>query len=1334
MPPLGFRGRSASDRALARRQRRHSAPRPAHVPNVFHSPVTTPQRQIRSASARRVARARKALPHPTVHHHANLPPAHRPTGVFRHTAHEQVRDLKGATARHRATKKVRAAARKLPRETRTPALPDLKHATPHEKRAYLHAAVAALKLDRPDLGLHGVPTHDRVRDVLETGDRRTRHVVRKAVKYANEIETGKQAKDYRETLTREGLNLTLHPGSRPNALASGDKLLRAATSGSKAERAAHAGEVRRVALHETNAAHSHRHDDIAIAGIPVEKALHTVGRKLAPALKPAAAILRVASLPGRTAEAGIHYGLTGEDPKKALARGVTGSDILADLGVHNKAVKAIAGFGVDVATDPLSYVTAGATGAARAAAAKEFARVETKALRAGMTPAGAKGAARAAARRAAEKAPDAKRYHVRVGTQRRHVEIPLATVQRRPAATKGVRGAKDEVVAAMNPRKVPAGSTPELHLTVKRAEREQRALAGEREHAIVERAKRYEKALNHREHELVNDAIEGRTFRDGRYVRFSIGQLPEHLRPIAKRLRDDEKYVRRLAAQQGVGGKRLKNYRAHVRRQDVEGNPLKTGAFKHTTSVRVDHGRTIRKTLAELRREAPHLFTDDVGVSYAAKAVPKARAGAQNHVYRTLLGTGRKLTEKAHIDLGGSEAVYHFPPNGAPRKLVHDDKVQVKEIAQAARSHVDRGQLLTRAGQLHREIRVREARDGARARKHLERVGKLDERIARKERELTAMAARPPRSQTEALKLAERIDRREATLRTLKAKRARQRPDVAQRLLDKHEAKVADLRQRRAQLIDDAQPPKPGQYVILNQHVADRVLDAPSFGGRRLEIAGRAYDRGQAKLKTLLTVVRPAYHGRNFVGDLQQAYLEQNPARIAYNLRHSRRALTQLRRARHSEQALDLKPVAKGATRGMKVRGKFVTYDDLVKRARRVGAIDTGLYGGDIPDQLHRARGAGGKIRPVERARTVGQYRENLVRLTTFLHGLERDMTDREAADVAMELHFDYGDLSPIEQGLRRIFPFYTFTARNAPLQARKIITRPGKYGHIELAREELAKAAGLDNSNEKNYQHGLKDYEGLQVPFAIPGLKVGGQQILGYPGLPLNDLNRLSPDIRLQAEQVGAMLTGYKAPIEELFNYSLFFHDKIDQGRPVAAPAAVAKVAQKLGPGVMHELGLVRKTDKKTGKRQWYWKAKWDYAFKQVPQVGFVLGLATSGDNRRGQPTSLKLASSTGIRLAPLDPVGKRLDETYHRLDVIDSRIARTDSGTRERDRLNKQKGELEKRLGKLSKKAGYKIPLGRNTPKKSLSEQIRDEIQSSSTDPGAEIRKDIENFNGGP
>jgi hypothetical protein len=169
----------------------------------------------------------------------------------------------------------------------------------------------------------------------------------------------------------------------------------------------------------------------------------------------------------------------------------------------------------------------------------------------------------------------------------------------------------------------------------------------------------------------------------------------------------------------------------------------------------------------------------------------------------------------------------------------------------------------------------------------------------------------------------------------------------------------------------------------------------------------------------------------------------------------------------------------------------------------------------------------------------------------------------------------------------------------------------------------------------------------------------------------------------------IGQSATPLKLPLEEALNYSLFFRSAIDQGRPVSAPDWVGSLPKS----VQHELGVVKVLDKQSGKHIWKWKAKVDYAVKQIPQMSAALQLMSSGKNRRGQSTAAKLVSQTGARVAPYDPLAKKIDDAYNALKFLENKRAITDAGSAERTRLNAKIAKEQDAIAKLKTKAGYKI-----------------------------------------
>ena len=89
---------------------------------------------------------------------------------------------------------------------------------------------------------------------------------------------------------------------------------------------------------------------------------------------------------------------------------------------------------------------------------------------------------------------------------------------------------------------------------------------------------------------------------------------------------------------------------------------------------------------------------------------------------------------------------------------------------------------------------------------------------------------------------------------------------------------------------------------------------------------------------------------------------------------------------------------------------------------------------------------------PVGRTlQSFSESREDLLRLASFRRALKRGDTPEAAATWANRHHFDYGDLTETEvRALRRVMPFYTFMARNTPLQLASLIKSPGRFATLE--------------------------------------------------------------------------------------------------------------------------------------------------------------------------------------------------------------------------------------------------------------------------------------------
>lgn len=75
---------------------------------------------------------------------------------------------------------------------------------------------------------------------------------------------------------------------------------------------------------------------------------------------------------------------------------------------------------------------------------------------------------------------------------------------------------------------------------------------------------------------------------------------------------------------------------------------------------------------------------------------------------------------------------------------------------------------------------------------------------------------------------------------------------------------------------------------------------------------------------------------------------------------------------------------------------------------------------------------------------------EGINRLEPFINKLDEGYIPSVAADVATGAHFDYSDLSRFEaEVMKRLFPFYSFARKNAAYQADKLATDPARTAAV---------------------------------------------------------------------------------------------------------------------------------------------------------------------------------------------------------------------------------------------------------------------------------------------
>ncbi len=159
---------------------------------------------------------------------------------------------------------------------------------------------------------------------------------------------------------------------------------------------------------------------------------------------------------------------------------------------------------------------------------------------------------------------------------------------------------------------------------------------------------------------------------------------------------------------------------------------------------------------------------------------------------------------------------------------------------------------------------------------------------------------------------------------------------------------------------------------------------------------------------------------------------------------------------------------------------------------------------------------------------------EDYMRFAAFLKGVQEvgledaatGIRGYTAATWVRTTQFDYADLSGIEQSLKMVVPFYTWTRYNVPLQLRAVVQQPGKIAQALRIHESLGNAFGEDDALEPSY---ISDRFGITIGEDSPlfnmlpdWAKPTGDVTLGLSwGEPIGDINAIFRD-PFQAARAG--------------------------------------------------------------------------------------------------------------------------------------------------------------------------------------------------------------------
>ena len=163
-------------------------------------------------------------------------------------------------------------------------------------------------------------------------------------------------------------------------------------------------------------------------------------------------------------------------------------------------------------------------------------------------------------------------------------------------------------------------------------------------------------------------------------------------------------------------------------------------------------------------------------------------------------------------------------------------------------------------------------------------------------------------------------------------------------------------------------------------------------------------------------------------------------------------------------------------TKGRRLAGK--TYADWMERAGIDVTDPRAVAEADFVQQVVAATGRGqsddfaipmfglegkqgNKIKAASNAylgyfSRKNDFVENALRIPMALDSFRQGMSFDEAVARIRRVHFDYTDLSELDEFARKFVPFWIWTSRNIPLQVSQMATRPKAYVQYERIKEEF--------------------------------------------------------------------------------------------------------------------------------------------------------------------------------------------------------------------------------------------------------------------------------------
>ena len=300
------------------------------------------------------------------------------------------------------------------------------------------------------------------------------------------------------------------------------------------------------------------------------------------------------------------------------------------------------------------------------------------------------------------------------------------------------------------------------------------------------------------------------------------------------------------------------------------------------------------------------------------------------------------------------------------------------------------------------------------------------------------------------------------------------------------------------------------------------------------------YDKFLNLYKTSMTTVNPGFHARNHFSNTFQNYLNVG---------------TEVLKPSNQKEAFN---ILKGGKDVVKIGKDEFTYDDILVMMQGENLLGTGFFAGEMGTGVENIL-KGSNLNPLDAKNfkayrmggAVGQNVEQGDKVLNFVANLRAGKDVMESAENTRKFLFSYSDLSDFERNvMRRIFPFYTFTSKNIPLQLNQLGDNPNVYKNIIKLENVIRTMTPKEEQIDRDY---LADYAQnyVQLPGSITNPDGREEAILLDPSLPYQSLGRVGE--LFEPKRAGRTLASrvspaLRVPYELKNNRNIYFESDIEQ------------------------------------------------------------------------------------------------------------------------------------------------------------------------------------------